>query len=132
MFREMGSVSDVEAGQIRTASTPWLEQQLAAGDYVGWFALAHSVVVAGGGMHLRPLGPVPACCEGGRAGHIANLYTEPAHRGRGLARSLMQLMLAWGRDEKLNRITLSASEAGRPLYQSLGFTPTSEMQLLLL
>ncbi len=86
-------------------------------------------VVGGGGIHIRDLGPVPGCCEGGRLGHIANIYTDPAHRRRGLARKLMTTILTWAKVEQLDRITLSASADGRPLYEKLGFVTNSEMQL---
>ena len=129
MFREMGSVSDVEAVQIFQSSIPWLERMLIDGQYVGWFALDGGEIVAGGGIHLRDLGPMPRCCEGGRGGHIANIYTVPSHRRLGLARSLMERIIAWAKTEKLNRITLSASAEGRPLYEALGFTSTDDMQL---
>jgi len=129
MFRDMGSVSEAEADRLFQASVPWLERMLADRSYVGWFALHGGEIVAGGGIFLRDLGPTPGCCEGGRGGHIANIYTAPAYRRLGLARSLMDLILTWAKSEKLDRITLSASTEGKPLYEALGFTATAEMQL---
>ncbi len=129
MFQEMDPLSPAEAQQLLQSSISWMERLLAQEDYVGWFAVWQDEIVAGGGMHIRDLGPLPGCPAGGRSGHIANLYTQPVHRRRGLARRLMELILAWARTEQLNRITLSASDQGRPLYQSLGFTGTADMQL---
>jgi hypothetical protein len=35
------------------------------------------------------------------------------------------------RERGLSAVLLHASDAGRPLYESMGFTPTSEMRLVL-
>lgn len=129
MFRDMGSISDAEANLLFQASVPWLQGLLAAGRYKGWLAMCGQEVVSGGGIHLLDLPPMPDCCQGGRGGHIVNIYTLPAHRRRGLARSLMSHILAWAEAQHLDRLTLTASAEGRPLYKSLGFIPTAEMQL---
>jgi GNAT superfamily N-acetyltransferase len=129
MFREMGSISDAEANLLFLASVPWLKGLLAAGRYKGWLAMFGQDVVGGGGIHLLDLPPMPDCCQGGRGGHIVNIYTLPAHRRRGIARSLMNHILAWADAQHLNRLTLTSSMEGRPLYKSLGFIPTAEMQL---
>ena len=49
------------------------------------------------------------------------MYTEPEHRRRGLARRLMAEMIAWCRAAGLGSVSLHASDAGRPLYEALGF-----------
>ena len=60
------------------------------------------------------------------------MYTDPAHRRRGLARRLMETMIAWARAEGHATLYLHASDEGRGLYESLGFAPTNEMRLVLL
>ena len=42
---------------------------------------------------------------------------------------LMEAILGWCDHHGMDQITLSASEQGRPLYQSLGFVSTDEMRL---
>jgi hypothetical protein len=41
----------------------------------------------------------------------------------------MRTMLDWCIAHQIDHITLSASDEGRPLYESLGFSTTSEMSL---
>jgi predicted GNAT family acetyltransferase len=62
---------------------------------------------------------------------IVNVYTEPDHRRRGLARRLMVTMLDWLRQEGYGTVSLHASDYGRALYESLGFRATNEMRLQL-
>jgi len=129
MFLDMGAVSKADAEQIFQASIPWLKDLLSNNEYAGWFAMRNGEAVAGGGVHLRSLGPVPSCLGGGRSGHIANVYTLPTHRRKGLARNLVRRILNWAEAEQLNLLTLSASDEARKLYTSLGFTPTADMHL---
>jgi GNAT superfamily N-acetyltransferase len=129
MFRDMGAVSPEESDLLRKASEPWLFDLLTNGGYRGWLVEHERTVVAGGGLFVQTLGPVPGCYRVGRWGHIANMYTEPAHRRRGLARRLMETILDWCASQGIDHVTLAASDEGKPLYESLGFKPTSEMKL---
>jgi GNAT superfamily N-acetyltransferase len=42
---------------------------------------------------------------------------------------LLQRIIDWARAERLDRLVLHASEAGRSLYERLGFVGTNEMRL---
>ena len=43
----------------------------------------------------------------------------------------MMTILAWLREQGLQSVDLHASDAGRHLYETLGFEPTNEMRLRL-
>lgn len=60
-------------------------------------------------------------------GFIGDVYTEPSHRSHGLAKRLSQDAMLWLRSRGVRAVRLLASEAGRPLYQKLGFRPSEEM-----
>lgn len=60
-------------------------------------------------------------------GFIGDVFTEPAYRGRGLATDLNQQALRWLRAKGVTTVRLLASEAGRPIYEKLGFRPSDEM-----
>jgi len=134
MFREMGSVpSDELARALFEHSVSALANELRSGGYFGWFAVDHSDrVIAGAGAHVKPqlprisgdgksiaLSPVPL---------IVNVYTEPDWRNKGVARALMNTLMRWARERAFDRVVLHASDAGRPLYESLGFRATNEMR----
>lgn len=134
MFREMGQVpTGALARELLDKSTVALAAALADGSYVGWFAVQdNGATIAGAGVHIKPqlpriandrkrieVSPVPLA---------VNVYTEPEFRGRGIARALMHTVMEWSRSKGADRIVLHASDAGRPLYSSLGFKPTNEMQ----
>ena len=66
-----------------------------------------------------------------RRATILNVYTDPEYRRRGIARLLMETMIDWCKRKGLARVNLHASDAGRHLYESLGFEPSNEMRLKL-
>ena len=59
-----------------------------------------------------------AVFDDGRAAGVYYVATLPHHRGQGLARALMDAVLAAHRDRTA---TLTATAAGEPLYRALGF-----------
>jgi GNAT superfamily N-acetyltransferase len=129
MFRDMGAVTHAEAAALERASGPWIAGLFANGGYAGWIAECEGRAVAGGGVLLRRIGPTPGYLEGAPWAHVVNVYTEPGHRRRGLARRLMHAILEWCAQSGYRHVTLAASAEGRPLYESLGFVATNEMRL---
>lgn len=127
MFHHIGSFDEAAATEVTEACLPRLSEMMTRGEYLGWLVLFDDRVVAGGGMILRNLLPRPHALQGGREALIVNVYTEPEHRQRGLARRLMQTMLDWCKQHQIANVVLHASDEGRPLYQSLGFVSTNEM-----
>jgi GNAT superfamily N-acetyltransferase len=128
MFEDMGQAG---SDAISAVAESFLRDMMPRGRYRGWLAVTEDgSVVAGAGVSIvdwpgSPADPAP------RRGWIQNVYTEPEFRRQGLARRLMEVVIAWCREEGFVFITLHASPYGRPLYEELGFTPTNEMRLRL-
>lgn len=57
----------------------------------------------------------------GKTGTVMNVYTKPEYRHCGYARKLMEMLLADAAEQNLSVVELKATEAGYPLYKSLGF-----------
>jgi GNAT superfamily N-acetyltransferase len=129
MFRDMGQVGPADMAALESASQAYLTPSLARGEYLGWLVEHEGEVVAGGGLVVHELLPRPGYLAGGSEAYVLNVYCEPAHRRRGLARALMKTILDWCRERRIARISLHASDEGRPLYDSLGFAATNEMRL---
>ena len=93
-------------------------------------------MIAGAGIFLRPSLPSPRKVDGttvgvtsGKLGLLINVFTEPAWRRRGVAMLLMKRAIDWSREQRIDRLILHASDAGRPLYAKMGFVSTNEMRL---
>lgn len=64
-------------------------------------------------------------------GYIANVYVDRPFRRQGVARSLTAAAVDWLRSIGCEVVRLQASQYGRPLYESMGFVSTGEMELRL-
>ncbi len=62
-----------------------------------------------------------------RWAYIGNVWVEPAHRRRGVATLLTEHLVAWCREERMQRIVLSPSEESQALYVGLGFRPADDL-----
>ncbi len=127
MFVDMGVPLDAETLDVTFRA--WLAETMAAGSYRAWLVeTAEGTVVAGGGITIIPWPPGPRY-PGSRLAFVYNVYTEPAHRRRGLARQVMDAIHAWCRDEGILSLALNASSEGQPLYAALGYgvTPSPMM-----
>lgn len=135
MFRDMGQLTEHNERELTRASESFFREVVASGEYIAWLAVTTAAperVVAGAGLWLRPMlpRPTPTGIIKGREALIANVYTEPDWRRRGVARLLMRHVLEYTREHNVPRVLLHASDDGRPLYETLGFEPTNEMKLV--
>ncbi len=60
--------------------------------------------------------------------YILSMYTAAEHRRQGLAKRIVQALLTEARRRGYPTVVLHASEMGRPVYEALGFHPTTEMR----
>ena len=119
MFTDMGLTFD--ALGLDRSFRAWLAAMMPAGTYRAWLVEAgDGTVAAGGGISVLPWPPGPMY-TGNTIAVVYNVYTEPAHRRRGLARRLMETIHAWCRDAGVGSMALNASQDGRPLYESMGY-----------
>lgn len=58
----------------------------------------------------------------GRIAYIQNMFTLPEHRGRGIAEVLFDKILTEAKELGYKKISLHATEMGRPIYEKFGFT----------
>ncbi len=131
MFTEMGAGSPEEMDRMEAGFEPWLRQKMAEARYHGWFAVTDSgELAAGAGLWLMDWPPTVIEPNTRRA-YMLNVYTYAPYRQRGLAHRLTQTVIAWCRTNGFHLVVLHASDAGRPVYESMGFQLSNEMKLRL-
>ena len=122
MFTDMGVRLNKRA--LRTSFRAWLAKTMPAGTYRAW--LVHDEadrVVGGGGITIIPWPPGPRYL-GGRLAFVYNVYTEPRHRRRGVARLVMDAIHAWCETHGVTSLALNASADGKPMYEAIGYAVT--------
>ncbi|MHB9004634.1 MAG: GNAT family N-acetyltransferase [Coriobacteriia bacterium] len=106
---------EMAAGRV----TGWIAEDTATGEWVGalaneWARMPTNPRI---GLELRSL--------------LFGLFVKQEYRRRGVARSLVNAAVEAARAAGAGAVQLHASDAGRPLYESIGFSRTSEMRLIL-
>lgn len=130
MFLDMGEQPGRELDDVGRRYLPWLHERLANGRFRAWLAEIDGEPVASTGLWFKDVQPSPRNSLT-QVGYIINVYTRPGHRRRGLARLLVQAAVEASKAEGLSVVELHASDDGRPLYASMGFSQTNEMRLRL-
>jgi GNAT superfamily N-acetyltransferase len=129
MWWEMGRRDETALDLMEVAASEYFRAAVADGSYRGFLAEDSSgAVIGGGGIVVSPWPGVLGQRQPHRA-MILNMYVEREHRRKGVARALMESMIAWCRQNEFAYVGLHASEQGRGLYEQLGFKPTDEMRL---
>jgi ribosomal protein S18 acetylase RimI-like enzyme len=127
MFAEMGKSEKAALAEMSRNFAPWFERMMAAGKYVGWIVEDGERPVASAGFFELEWPPHPFDPASVHRGYLLNFWVEPSFRGRGLARSLVQEALDESQRRGLRVTALHASDAGRSVYEAMGFRSTNEL-----
>ena len=109
----------------------YLRQHLADGSLWAWVVEHQGEGIASGVVTLLACPPSARNLTGVNA-YVHSIYTVPQYRRHGLARRIVAAQIDHCREQGLKIVSLHASEAGRSVYEALGFEPrTNEMILRL-
>lgn len=129
MWWDMGRREETALRLMEAAANDYFQAAVAEGSYLGFLAENASGAVIGGGGIVVSAWPGVLGQRQPRKAMILNMYVEREYRRQGIARALMERMIAWCRENEFASVALHASEEGRGLYEKLGFEPTTEMRL---
>jgi ribosomal protein S18 acetylase RimI-like enzyme len=129
MFRESNAPgrSDDMLRTMTASFRSWLGPRLRDGSYFGSIVEEGGKAIAGIGLMLIDWPPHPSHPAEDKRGYVLNVYVEPAHRGRGLAKMLMREAEAEFARRGVSFAILHATRMGRPLYEKIGWAQTAEM-----
>ncbi len=130
MFLSMGKPENERMQQVIEAFVPWVAEAIQGGRYLGWIVeTPERKPIANAGLMLldwppntRDLGLV--------RGYVLNVWTDEEHRRKGLARGLMETIMAEARRREIRVLALHASDEGKELYEKLGFRVSREMMFV--
>nr|WP_255426601.1 GNAT family N-acetyltransferase [Pseudonocardia sp. C8] len=121
---ELGSADRAEMAELAAATRPgpWMARTAELGRFVGFRHDGRLVAMAGERMRLGPAGEV--------ATEISAVCTDPELRGKGLARRLVEAVVAGivARGERPVLHVSAANENAVRLYRSMGFTVSRAMR----
>lgn len=110
---------------FETLTREFLERHDRAGTIRTWLAADDDEPVGVVSMLLLDMAPMP---DDPRStdGYLINMYVDPAHRGAGVGRQLLDACVAGAVDVGVHRLLLFTTPDGRPLYESAGFVADAD------
>jgi GNAT superfamily N-acetyltransferase len=105
----------------REALAAYLKRSLTEESFLVWLVMEEGRVVSTSGMVVYERMFRSHGAGIGLEGYILNVYTYPEFRRRGYGRLGMEALVGYAREREI-RLTLLATDEGRPMYESLGFT----------
>lgn len=99
------------------------------GDQVTVLAMDGDKVIGCASMSFMRIMPTFSHPTGKRA-HLMNVYTSKEYRRQGIAEKMVKMLIDITWQRGATEISLDATEAGRPLYEKLGFKDSTECMVL--
>ena len=99
------------------------------GDHLTVLAMDKDVVIGCASMSFVRIMPTFEHPTGKRA-HLMNVYTRSEYRRQGIARKMVELLIEKTLEKGVTEISLDATALGRPLYERIGFTDSTECMVL--
>ncbi len=89
-------------------------------------------VIATGAVWIKDVPPRPMAPPVWiKEPYLLSMYTLPEYRGYGLATRIVKEAMKWSKSKGFSRMSLHASEMGRPVYKKLGWERGWEMRIRL-
>ena len=127
MFADMREADELVLDEMAANFEPWVRRMIAADKYAGWITSEGERAFGSAGLLILDWAPHfldPACDQ---RGYILNVFVEPEHRGRGIAKALTLECMAEAKRRGIGIVALHASKKGQPVYEKLGFKASTEM-----
>lgn len=109
--------------EIRQATLRYFTESINSDSCKTWVATVGNDIVSLGSIAFFNRPPYPGNLMGKEA-YLFNMYTLPEHRKNGYGRAILQQALLYAREHGISKIWLDATDDGRRLYASAGFTPS--------
>lgn len=125
-------VTPEEGALWRGAYRSWLTATLEANHTLKVVIAEHraSAQVIGCATGIIDMRAPTAANMNGLSGWVQSVVVAPDWRAMGIARQLMQNLLRWFANREVSTVVLQTTDCASRLYESLGFQPSDERQLI--
>ena len=110
---------------IDAALLDYFTRKMESGELTQWVLAENGEIIATAALidyEFPPSFHTPS----GKKGYVANVYTSPAYRRKGLATRLLGVIAEEAKRRGYTLLWLDASQWGRPVYEKFGFREDPE------
>ena len=120
-LKEINNVSSEEEKIIvEQASLEYFRKALCDDTFISWIALNDTEIIATSGLSFSVIPPFFPVSDG-KIAYIMNMFTFPMCRNQGVGTELFKRIVHEAKQLGYKKITLNATDMGRPLYEKYGF-----------
>lgn len=132
LLQEVGNIKNKEeSDKVRDANKKYYDEHLNKGAFISFVAESQGKIIGTSGVILISRPPYIHNLLGIDA-YIMSVYTIPNYRGKGIATALLDNCIEFAKSTHVGRIILTASAAGKAVYEKRGFKhKNSAMELVL-
>ena len=112
--------ADTDMSEVERQSYNYYQKALCDGSHIAYLVFDGNRFVGAGGISFFQVMPTYHNPNGNKA-YIMNMYTRPGYRRRGIASLMLECLMKEIRSRGITKVTLEATDAGRPLYEKYGF-----------
>lgn len=127
VLREVFSIpADYPTEDLEQENRQYYQVAIPAGTHIACFAYAGNQIVGCGGVCIYQEMPSPDNTTGNCA-YLMNIYTYPKVRKQGVGEAIVNWLVNQAIQRNISKIYLETSEAGKKLYEKIGFGPMLDM-----
>lgn len=116
--------------KIRRNTKDYYMEKLKSGGHIACFAFLGDEIVGCGGICIYNEMPSPDNLNG-KCGYVMNIYTDPRHRGMGIATAVVKHLIKEAKTIGVEKIYLETSVMGRHIYEKIGFVEMHDYMKLM-
>jgi GNAT superfamily N-acetyltransferase len=106
-----------------------LREEITNGTCRAWVIGIGNKIVASGAISIDSMTPTPYDFSY-KVAYLHSIYTEPEYRNRGFAECITKEAMVYCKSQGIRRMILEASDAGRSIYEKVGFQPSGRTMRL--
>jgi GNAT superfamily N-acetyltransferase len=125
---------DIDSSRFAEIERAYIQKlllQLQDGSCKAWVIEYEHRIIASGTISIVSFVPTPQDLSSNVA-YLHSMYTDKDRRNNYCARRIVKQALDYCKAHGIKRIILNASEAGRPIYEKIGFRSAPDTMRLLL
>lgn len=120
---------EVPSAELMEVNRMFYQRHLADHTHLAFIALEDGVGAGCGALCLSEELPSPDN-PSGKCGYLMNIYVRDEFRDRGIGHEIVRRLVNEAKIRNCGKIYLETTEAGRKLYESLGFHDLPDMMKL--
>ena len=103
----------------------FFKRNIKNGTHIAFVCEHNKVMIATVGITLFEIMPTTKQ-PNGKVARLMNMYVEPFYRGKGIAKELLNYVMAYVKEHQIGKVMLNPSNMGKSLYENYGFQLLSD------